>query len=577
MLALRIDFLTGRYVATAHDDRRRSEWPPHPARVFSALVATHFDDPEADAGERAALEWLEHQPPPELHATDADARDVVDVFVPVNDASVLEDVTDDLAEAEAARAALAAADAKEHAKARKALDKAEARLQAKVARAVAPHVGKLSAADLRLGESLLPERRIRQSRTFPSVTPREPRVTLVWRDADADAALRMTLDRLAARVARLGHSSSLVSMRILPPDERLQRPYRIPDPDGEYLLRGVGPGQLERLCRDHEVHQGVASGRTMPAIVHNYAEPRAADAAYAHTVFGDDDWIVFARELGPSLPATRAVGMAKAVRGALQRFSPVQPPPELVSGHKPAGQASEQDHLAIVPLPFVGDPYAGGEILGVAVIFPRTTGAQDRNVVLKAIHAWEQATGRHEASDDDEQSAPDGIVAGGDEEDNAPRRHASPRVVVRLPGGAENYLSRLPARERQTLTARRWCRPSRVWATATPIALDRHPGDLRSRDPDELRAAVAAAEETIAAACRRIGLPTPRVTVVPAAPVAGAFKARAFPSFPPVVGRTQRVLAHALVEFAEPVRGPLLLGAGRYVGLGLLFPCGDAR
>ncbi|MFN8876672.1 MAG: type I-U CRISPR-associated protein Csb2, partial [Gemmatimonadota bacterium] len=46
MFALRLDLLTGRYAATSFDDRRRAEWPPHPARLFSALVAT----------------WGEHEP-----------------------------------------------------------------------------------------------------------------------------------------------------------------------------------------------------------------------------------------------------------------------------------------------------------------------------------------------------------------------------------------------------------------------------------------------------------------------------------------------------------------------------------
>ena len=40
MFAIRVECLTGRYVATAYDDRSRAEWPPHPARLFSALVAT---------------------------------------------------------------------------------------------------------------------------------------------------------------------------------------------------------------------------------------------------------------------------------------------------------------------------------------------------------------------------------------------------------------------------------------------------------------------------------------------------------------------------------------------------------
>ena len=39
MLAIRIDLLAERYTATEFNDRNRAEWPPHPGRLFSALVA----------------------------------------------------------------------------------------------------------------------------------------------------------------------------------------------------------------------------------------------------------------------------------------------------------------------------------------------------------------------------------------------------------------------------------------------------------------------------------------------------------------------------------------------------------
>ena len=53
----------------------------------------------------------------------------------------------------------------------------------------------------------------------------------------------------------------------------------------------------------------------------------------------------------------------------------------------------------------------------------------------------------------------------------------------------------------------------------------------------------------------------------------GSVPARAFPAFPPEGGHgPRRVLVHATVEFPRPVRGPLLLGAGRYFGLGLFRP-----
>ena len=88
MLAIEVSFLTGRYVATAYNTRTEGEWPPHPARLFSALVATHFADGSSAAestGERDALEWLEGQGAPDIAASQASRRDVATVFVPVND------------------------------------------------------------------------------------------------------------------------------------------------------------------------------------------------------------------------------------------------------------------------------------------------------------------------------------------------------------------------------------------------------------------------------------------------------------------------------------------------------------
>ena len=73
MLAVEVAFLTGRYVATAYNSRDEAEWPPHPARLFSALVATHFASAAVEgadhAAERSLLQLMERLGPPELHAS----------------------------------------------------------------------------------------------------------------------------------------------------------------------------------------------------------------------------------------------------------------------------------------------------------------------------------------------------------------------------------------------------------------------------------------------------------------------------------------------------------------------------
>ncbi|MGH7501844.1 MAG: type I-G CRISPR-associated protein Csb2, partial [Longimicrobiales bacterium] len=117
------------------------------------------------------------------------------------------------------------------------------------------------------------------------------------------------------------------------------------------------------------------------------------------------------------------------------------------------------------------------------------------------------------------------------------------------------------------------CRPAESWLSVTPVALDRNPGELYASDPDRARKAVASAIEIISTSCERIGLPRPiRVEVLPSVTMPGVAKARAFLPFPADTRKPRRVKVHAFVEFGEPVTGPVLLGAGRYLGLGLFRP-----
>lgn len=83
MLTLAIRYLQGVAVGS-HGEHGRVEWPPHPARVFMAMVAAHYQT-GADIAQREALEWLEKQIAPEIHAPDAIPCRVVTHYVPVND------------------------------------------------------------------------------------------------------------------------------------------------------------------------------------------------------------------------------------------------------------------------------------------------------------------------------------------------------------------------------------------------------------------------------------------------------------------------------------------------------------
>jgi CRISPR-associated protein Csb2 len=91
MFALRVTYLTGRVYSAAFDDgddKAEPEWPPHPSRLFSALVSA-WGDGGAEEELRPALEWLENQEAPEIHAGSCTVRKLVKPFVPVNDSRTL--------------------------------------------------------------------------------------------------------------------------------------------------------------------------------------------------------------------------------------------------------------------------------------------------------------------------------------------------------------------------------------------------------------------------------------------------------------------------------------------------------
>ncbi|HET9627287.1 MAG TPA: type I-U CRISPR-associated protein Csb2 [Kofleriaceae bacterium] len=564
MLAVRIDLLTGRYAATAYNDRQRVEWPPHPARLFSALVATWAEGAPGTAegdGELAALRWLEGQPAPEIVASPRDAagvRAAVTVFVPVNDVGVIRSA--DRSKLDAAERALADAPPAVRGKLDKEVGKLRQKLADDTARAIAAP-SKFGKHDAVAAEQSLLERRTRQPRAFPCATPEVPAFAFVWRAAEPPADVRDALARLAARLVRLGHSSSLVHARIATPsviDELapLTTSFVADETAGALMVRWVGEGQVDRLVAAHGQHQQVEP-RVLPARFVRYREGGAAPVRELPvSVFSDDprDWIVFARATGPRLPITSVAGLSRLTRRALMSVAD-QPVAEVISGHRPDGPASEAPHLAIVPLPVVIGPYADGALLGIALVLPRDLAAGDRRAVQRAVGHLERARPPIDPSGD-------------------------PTVTLQLAPDSALVLARVAFGEPAlvTLRASTWTRPSRRWASATPVALDRNPGDLHHSDPAARARAFDAARTSVIEAIARIGLPAPlEVDVVRSCVLPGTAKPRAYPRFPIDARKPQRVLVHVRVSFAEPVRGPILLGAGRYHGVGLLAPVDDAR
>jgi CRISPR-associated protein Csb2 len=557
MLVIEVELLAGRYAATQHNDRSRAEWPPHPARFFSALVAALHDREPVEDAERHALLWLEKQDPPQLDVDlDVDERigrrDVRAVFVPVNDVTLVgDDPERELCKKRAELEGLVALVQTQETVAQvKRAGKALEREKKKLAEFLAaqqiapPHPSK---EDLKRGIGLLPERRNRQERTFPVIVPERTSFAFLWPTAEPRVHMD-ALRRLCDRVTRLGHSSSPVRCAII---NRPIKPTLVPQDGGERVLRVVGPKQLERLEQAHARHRAI-DARVLPARPQRYGRPLNGRPEMRRSIF-TDDWIVFERVSGQRPLASRGSDLALALRRALIEIHGKEDLPTMLSGHETDGKRSIDPHVAFVALPWVGHEYADGSVQGLALVLPRSMTSKDRERLLRLLAKWEVERG----------DANDGYTV-------------ELGTTADLPHPIRLRLRRIEAPSKVTLNAARWCKASRRFVTVTPIALDCHPGNLRSNTDRAAHKAAAEAESSIAQACERIGLPRPSKVAVSLAPLLpGAQHIRQFAPWPPQRSRTRRARVHAEIEFLERVRGPVLIGAGRYFGLGLCLPIGD--
>lgn len=507
MLVVTCEYLNGVVVATDVADRDRAEWPPHPGRLFSAMVSA-WGDGGASPAERDALTALEALGAPDVHAPDASPRTVADHFVPVNDTTI---------------------------------------------------AGRKSVGDAGVG--LLPSRRVRQSRTFPTVALPDDQccVQFVWPDAALTPAQRMALEALLQRVGYLGHSRSLVRLQVAHGVHE-ELPVWRPSDHGPLMLRVPTPGRLKEL----EVLYQAGQRPTLGAVT-RYGRITDENAPAQSALAGP--WITL-RFVGGLVPAMEAWPyVAWMFRRALVRSVDSLLADELsaderslvlsmVSGHLADGSPMRDPHAAYVPLANIGlGPYSSGLLLGAAIVLPRDVPA----VVVAALRA----------------AITRGMVDTPMADTNDQRAY-----VLRLGAEGTALFALADDDPRRSLSPARYLATSRTWTSVTPVVLDRFP-----RGADDVPAVVLQA-------CRHAGLPEPvKIEAHKHAALAGAAPARPKRPGPSMPGnwRTawrdehgqtgerfgKRPLTHVTLSFEAPVRGAVLLGAGRFHGLGLCLPTAE--
>lgn len=537
MLTLGIEYLTGHAVATSTGDRTLAEWPPHPGRIFMAMAAAYFetrpDSAEASAiaeweEEANALRWLERQDAPKIQAGDHDVRKVVEVYVPPNDMGATK-------------------------------------------------------------KTVVPAFRTnRQPRTFPKVRPHENTVYLQWQNTSLAPETRSALERLCAKVIRVGHSSSLVRMWVESSEEatsfnwipeenastrttgHVQRMrvtsegclnYLSEQYNGEAVdkfydftvrIQSTKGKQQKQIKAEFEEAFGVSwkaslsaptSRRPVLSMTRAYrrTETTTEDSAPTSESFFDDQLLVLDKREGPVLGLESTWQLLTALRGAIEKSA--APTPEWISGHQADGKPSEKPHLALLPLGFVGHDHADGHLLGVALAFPRDVPLNERGKLVGRL--LYDAKGM--PKDLRLTMGKLGVWTLGEEQRPAPPLALRPAT---------------------------WTGASKVWASISPVVLDQHP----KNDPRKDRVAyLAEVRAIVAASCRRIGLPDPVEIDIDKTPWhLGAPRAKpgpdGFPLMPQRPGGPNRRQVHVWLRFDRPIVGPVILGAGRYRGYGFCKP-----
>jgi CRISPR-associated protein Csb2 len=325
------------------------------------------------------------------------------------------------------------------------------------------------------------------------------------------------LQRIAREVTYIGSSRGPVIATVSITEAPLSIDAWVPDDHGMERIRGLYAGRLDELEAAYQRGERPRPTQTV----------RYARVAELRLLSPWGQLIPLRRTKGQPLHVADSVPVAEAVRRAIMRYLPDAAPCAL-TGHGSDGASLRDHHLAVVPLPRIDDQYADGELLGVGLLLPRELSGTDYEALIGALGSW-LASGGH----------------------------------IDL-GSIRWTLEIAHDDHRASLRDTRYSGTAATWASVTPIVFDRHP-----RRTFQI-------EDAVGVMCRDVGLPVPRrVDVAPTGWLTGAASSREHG-----LGRrdylARNYIAHLRVEWSRKVPGPIVLGRGRYFGLGVMLPLREA-
>lgn len=351
------------------------------------------------------------------------------------------------------------------------------------------------------------------------VIPGNPLVVYRWDMATPDAVILDAIRRRAARVGYLGASDSPARLRVLTamPGASAVEAF-VPDPTGDARIGVPRPGTAAALDRMYDAWQARGASVTraqFPALLHReaYRSPGSQDRVDRGAVVA---WLL----LRPAVSGRRIGALTGLFKEAvLSRYQRMHgEPPSFLHGHGFTGTGYELARY--LALPDAGYPRSDGRIHGLALWLPPGSDVEQRRKAREATIAIDALVGR------------------------AINTTVEPRGDRERPWAAN---------------PNRWRGPSATWITAFPVIHER-------------RGAPGLSE--VGRWCRHAGLPDPIAFRSSRTPLisGGVDLAPAEVNRP---GRPALPYSHVAIRFAEPVEGPVVVGAGRQRGFGLCVPVDD--
>jgi CRISPR-associated protein Csb2 len=416
-------------------------------------------------------------------------------------------------------------------------------------------------------------RRPRQDRSFLRVRPDHDCVFLIWPSSEPTEELRAALQRVCAKVTRIGHSSSFAQMWVVPAGQEPAANLVPSDSSASERLRVAESGTLQCLEEDFRLAEiaeysnlsealTAAKGKelkrlkaeiastfpggppqpTHPQLSSWQGYQRVGSNMVDESVFEgpfDPNFIVLSKLEGLNLGLESTLQLTSALRRqAMDRCPAPKSAPEWLSGHDESGKPSARPHVAFFPLPFVGSNHADGHVMGLGIAIPGKFPVKDGSTRAAELQTFLGPLFF-------EQTGEERII-------RIEREKVWQWDLVR------------EERERppEALRAKTWIMPSRLWASVTPVVLHHYPKRREGDVERILREAFVSAH-----------FPEPtKISVRPVSRFEGAGHARAIPFFTEGGESLCRYQTHITVEFDRQVRGPMLIGRGRFRGYGLLRP-----